>query len=235
MKNFWRIAPQNKSKTLEMVENSLLYTPEGLIMKLRPQHGIVLADWNEGSKLGEVVAFGIVKSIEISSGHIEAQWARADNTFRPVQQAWRFWRNEKKGFFKFPDNIVLRYALDDLFSEHFPGMDDYQYGSTTGFANNKKPGGYKEIPGFVYVIQSEFGYKIGKTVNLKSRTRLFEVKLPFKIELVHYAWFDNYSKAEREFHDMYAEKRLEGEWFSLTDTDLLEIKKFGTTVPIDKI
>ena len=64
-------------------------------------------------------------------------------------------------------------------------------------------------------------------MNIMNRTRLFEVKLPFPIELVHYAYFDDYTKAEREMHQMFAAKRLEGEWFDLDENDVSAIKALG--------
>lgn len=47
------------------------------------------------------------------------------------------------------------------------------------------------------------------------------------IELVHYSWFDDYSKAERDLHRLFQNKRMEGEWFDLGDTDLENIRTFG--------
>lgn len=38
--------------------------------------------------------------------------------------------------------------------------------------------GPRDDPGYVYVIRSKYGFKIGKSKRLKGRTRLFEVKLP---------------------------------------------------------
>lgn len=84
----------------------------------------------------------------------------------------------------------------------------------------------------MYVIRSEHGYKIGKTVNLKARTRLFEIKLPFPIQLEHYARFDDYCSAEQHFHRMFHAKRKEGEWFALEAADIAVIKTFGKAVPV---
>jgi hypothetical protein len=82
-------------------------------------------------------------------------------------------------------------------------------------------------------VKSPFGIKIGKSVNVKSRLRLFAVKLPFPISIEHYAWFDDYSSAERALHIRYHAKRKEGEWFDLTPDDVAYIKTLGTMVPVD--
>ena len=62
---------------------------------------------------------------------------------------------------------------------------------------------------------------------------LFGVKLPFPIEVLHYAWFENHSKAERDLHMRFASKRLEGEWFNLDDTDIRYIRGLGETLPAE--
>ena len=64
---------------------------------------------------------------------------------------------------------------------------------------------------------------------MKSRTRLFEVKLPFQITVEHYAYFENYSDAERSLHDTFRAKRLEGEWFDLRPEDISFIKTLGVS------
>lgn len=86
--------------------------------------------------------------------------------------------------------------------------------------------------GYVYLVRSQYGVKIGKSVNVKSRTRLFEVKLPFPISVEHYAWFDDYSYAERDLHRKFHAKRLEGEWFDLSKEDVAHIMTLGKSVPV---
>ena len=87
----------------------------------------------------------------------------------------------------------------------------------------------------MYLIRSPYGAKIGKSVNVKSRTRLFEVKLPFPITVEHYAWFDEYSFAERDLHRQYHAKRLEGEWFDLSPADIATIKTLGKPISMQNL
>ncbi|WP_323745073.1 GIY-YIG nuclease family protein [Noviherbaspirillum malthae] len=81
-------------------------------------------------------------------------------------------------------------------------------------------------------MRSQYGVKIGKSVDVRSRTRLFAVKLPFPTTVEHYAWFDDYSFAERDLHRKYHSKRLEGEWFDLSLDDVAHIKTLGRSVPV---
>lgn len=79
--------------------------------------------------------------------------------------------------------------------------------------------------GYVYLVRSVSGYyKIGRTKNPNSRVRTFGVELPFEIELEHVIPCADYIAAEKQLHQRYADKRLNGEWFALTDGEVVEIK-----------
>jgi hypothetical protein len=80
-------------------------------------------------------------------------------------------------------------------------------------------------PGYVYLVQSPTGaYKIGRAKNPKDRVRTFGVKLPFEIELIHTIEAADYKVAERQLHERFAPKRVNGEWFNLTPEDVASIK-----------
>lgn len=81
--------------------------------------------------------------------------------------------------------------------------------------------------GFIYLIQSANShlYKIGKTTDISNRMQMFAVKLPFHIDLIHTITSDDYNAAERKLHEKYADKRVKGEWFELTEKDVAQIKK----------
>lgn len=89
----------------------------------------------------------------------------------------------------------------------------------------RKPEHKTTQPGFVYLIKSEHGQcKIGMTKNLDQRMTLFGIKLPFKFDLVHSIKSDDIVGLEKSLHTKYADKRLNGEWFDLTDQDVSEIR-----------
>lgn len=228
MNNFWRIPAPCQEDVEMMISNSVLIASDELFHKLRPKHGVVLASWNESKQMGEVIALGVVKLL--SSAHLSANidWRRVSIALKPNPSGRQYWRN--KAYFKFAKNVSVRYMLNDLFAEHFSDLDltTIERDSHGSVLNAERV--YQKTPGYVYVIKSEYGYKIGKTVNVKSRSQLFSVKLPFPIELVHYAWFDNYSEAERGFHDQFSHKRLEGEWFDLDHEDVAIISRQGKQV-----
>jgi hypothetical protein len=79
---------------------------------------------------------------------------------------------------------------------------------------------------WVYVLgNKEMGlYKIGMTKRTPSqRTKEFSPKLPFKTKiLLRCPTLDAYS-LESKLHDMFSDKRTNGEWFSLSEGDMVYI------------
>jgi hypothetical protein len=214
-----------------MLAESCLVAPQDMFVKLRPRHGILLASWDELEMVGFVQALGVVQSVNSLELKAVVSWCASDIILRPNPSGKKFWRT--KQFFKFAKDVGIRYMLDDLFAEHFPTLEQMTFGRVTGLEQTTSFTQYQETPGYVYLIESEYGYKIGKTVNIKSRTKLFEVKLPFPIKLINYSWFDNYSRAESDLHKKFAHKRLEGEWFALDSADIEYIKNQGKQVLVD--
>lgn len=82
----------------------------------------------------------------------------------------------------------------------------------------------KPARGVVYFIRDDKGrIKIGKAKNIKERMGEY-TKLPFEPEIIHLIESDDYHATEIQFHELFAEKRLRGEWFDLTDKDIEMIK-----------
>lgn len=75
--------------------------------------------------------------------------------------------------------------------------------------------------GYVYLIKSPTGaYKIGRTNNPENRMRTFNVKLPFEIEFIALIKTEDMVWLEKDLHDRFAAKRINGEWFSLDENDV---------------
>lgn len=79
----------------------------------------------------------------------------------------------------------------------------------------KKDNGLSGIgnAGYVYIIQSQEHYKIGRSRNPENRVKSYS-SLP-GIKLLHYFPADNMNKAEKELHRRYSQQRVGGEWFEL--------------------
>jgi hypothetical protein len=79
--------------------------------------------------------------------------------------------------------------------------------------------------GHVYLLAATTGdYKIGRSKNPPSRAKQIGVKMPFGVELIHVIHTDDMRKLESELHTRFAEKHVNGEWFSLSPEDVTYIK-----------
>ncbi len=200
----------------------MLSLPLGRAHRFQPGDGILIGTWQEDKLTGSVSGLAVVASLDICQNQAIAEYAKTSLTLKPNPSGRRWWRN---AHFKFAESVRERYMLDDIFAEHFPGYAEMDI-TPLSCPSSPKGKNYLPIAGYIYVLKSEYGYKIGKTVNLKDRIRLFGVKLPFKFELILTGLVENCSKAEAELHRRFSHKRLEGEWFELTPTDVDQIEAY---------
>ncbi|WP_052520314.1 GIY-YIG nuclease family protein [Aneurinibacillus migulanus] len=79
---------------------------------------------------------------------------------------------------------------------------------------------------FVYLIVEQLygAIKIGSTKKLDQRIMQFGVKLPFDIKIIHILYSENGGDTEKLLHMHFKKKRLNGEWFSLNQEDISNIK-----------
>jgi len=75
--------------------------------------------------------------------------------------------------------------------------------------------------GFVYVIKSNLGYKIGKSSRIKERLNFFKINLPFEWSVEAIFMVEQPLKVEKLLHTYLKTHRQGGEWFHLNE-DLLE-------------
>lgn len=84
-----------------------------------------------------------------------------------------------------------------------------------------------KTPGFIYFAKKNNFIKIGRTKNVESRMKNLQGNHPTAapIELLHVISTKDYTQAERAFHTCFANKRIKGEWFQLTEEDIECIKE----------
>lgn len=86
--------------------------------------------------------------------------------------------------------------------------------------------------GFIYVIYlddslSERFYKIGMAKTFIPRLMAHQCSSPFDICVACAFFVGNMRATERHLHDKFADKRVRGEWFKLTEKDIVEISKMA--------
>jgi len=76
---------------------------------------------------------------------------------------------------------------------------------------------------FVYLIKGGKFYKIGLTNGkLPKRHKQIGTTLPFKSDIVHAIATSDVEGLERHWHNHFAHKRTEGEWFKPSSEDVME-------------
>lgn len=79
--------------------------------------------------------------------------------------------------------------------------------------------------GYVYVVECEGHYKIGKT--LTCTTRFYEyTKLFSEPKLIFCELVNDYDEIEKNLHKMFQKNRTRGEWFDLLESDLSVIENY---------
>lgn len=85
-----------------------------------------------------------------------------------------------------------------------------------------------EATGYVYLVQhgTRREYKIGRTNNKLRREGELRTELPEQLSPIHTIATDDPSGVERYWHLRFADKRKNGEWFSLNAADVKAFKRW---------
>jgi hypothetical protein len=78
--------------------------------------------------------------------------------------------------------------------------------------------------GFVYFVRCGQLYKIGRAKNLKQR--MAGIQFPEKPRLIKAVHCLGYGFLEKALHALFAHKRTHGEWFSLSEEEVLQAKQY---------
>lgn len=87
-----------------------------------------------------------------------------------------------------------------------------------------------QIVGEVYLFKSGRYYKIGKTNDSVRRGSELRIQLPENLHLIHSIRTDDPSGIETYWHKRYNAKRMNGEWFDLSATDIKAFKAWRKIV-----
>ena len=142
----------------------------------------------------------------------------------------------------------LTYASDDFFKDALQKIEvaetqtlfEIAPSIMAGIANIKaayagKRGKTKITPvppspkkGVVYLLQSGVFHKIGFTTRaVEDRVKEIQAQMPHEIRVLHTIPSDDIEALETTLHERYQWNRVNGEWFTLSQENVNEIKSLG--------
>ena len=74
--------------------------------------------------------------------------------------------------------------------------------------------------GYIYLIHSKHGTKIGRSKRPINRISQLQTQMPFRFKYAENTLVKDYCKIETLLHKVFANKRLNGEWFNLEEEDI---------------
>lgn len=156
-------------------------------------------------------------------------------TFRS-SQIWTITPDEEYGFFLLerwghitPVELwrEMKTAIDNFYSTTTTeAIQEYNDRVDDKYQPESRPKRVKlpSKPGTVYLIHGAGTpwFKIGITTSLKSRIHQIEVSSPFPIVLIACYDITDTIADERKWHEKFSTKRTRGEWFALSENDVLD-------------
>ena len=88
--------------------------------------------------------------------------------------------------------------------------------------------------GYVYLLRSSHGYKIGKSSSPKSRIASLRTASPFPLHVEAVIYAQYMDALEKALHERFYDKKIRGEWYALTEADVAFIIGL-TSETIDEI
>lgn len=85
------------------------------------------------------------------------------------------------------------------------------------------------MSGWIYVLDDGQGhYKIGRTNSLDGRMKRLKIQLPFAVTIAYACEVDDPVAAEKYLHQLFADRRMNGEWFALGKPDFGPIAEIAS-------
>ena len=105
---------------------------------------------------------------------------------------------------------------NNIFKTHFK----------TYFAPNIENKKKKTKQGFIYIIECQGKFKIGRAKNIESRFKRYITENPYEVNLLFSYKVDDYINIETKIHNKFKNQNIHGEWFNLSDDDKGWIKNY---------
>jgi len=110
-----------------------------------------------------------------------------------------------------------KYAGQDKTIDKFLSMNDGTHVREQNPQNGRRQ---RTMAGYVYLLKSGESYKIGHARNVTNRMLQIKPAMPHEVVLVDSIYTEDRYELEASMHEFFADKRLNGEWFNLSDSDV---------------
>ncbi len=184
-------------------------------------NGVLRARYDTVARKAHMSAVGCVESVDPEAGMATVDWRPADFEITPSPAGRRHW---EKPYFILNAKRARAYELPAKFADAFADpdwlgrkiIDEFHIRNTI---DGRLPS-LDTQEGFVYLMQWEDEYKIGKAVDVERRQKRLARELDRDITVLHRIFSADYTRAESDLHRKYDDKRLHGEWFALAADDV---------------
>ena len=124
---------------------------------------------------------------------------------------------EEKGVITLHNNPNARYAFDNTnyFIFHPEVLNEWIHSNALKIKESDTVVFEYSNKGYIYLMEFNNYYKVGKTKDIKKRSKTIKMLLPKKSKLLAYVLVDDYSEVEIAMHSKFDHLRLNGEWFDL--------------------
>lgn len=121
--------------------------------------------------------------------------------------------------------ILTEQELDDLIEEVrsiYLSVDAEKHNRTRRWHNARRRGPVRhtDSPGVVYIAKCNGAYKIGLSKNPQRRLKDIEYQQGSPVKLIYGINTEGMFQTESALHHLFYDKRIEGEWFDLSEDDL---------------
>ena len=192
-----------------------------LVYYLTVGDGVLRARYDTVAQKAEMDAVGRIESVDSEDGVATVDWRPAEFEIIPSPNGRRHW---EKQYFPLDAKRARAYELPAKFAEAFGDPDWLSHKVTDGFViRNDKTGDRPSLQveeGYVYLMQWEDEYKIGKAKDVERRRKRIASELDRDITVLHQIFSTDYTRAEFDLHRKYEDKCIHGEWFALDDDDV---------------
>ena len=184
--------------------------------------GVLKVRYNTISQSAQIEALGRATATNAEDGTASISWQAVDFEIIPGPKGRRHW--ETKAYFILNAQRARSYELPEKFADAFGDNTWLTHKIHDSYYHRNELGG--QLPtldvreGFVYLMQWEDEYKIGKAVDIERRRKRLSGELNRDITVLHRIFSHDYTRAESDLHRKYASKRLHGEWFALEAEDI---------------